>query len=110
MLVDMGYPAHNLAPGEAVVLHRHPHWKLLVGPFVIFAIVTLLAGVLARDHQRFVAARRRSDGSVYRGGRVLGPRVGVGRPASAVQLGDDPLRGHRPTRHLPQRHPHPGRY
>jgi uncharacterized membrane protein YdbT with pleckstrin-like domain len=47
MLVDMGYPAHNLAPGEAVVLHRHPHWKLLIGPFVIFAIVTLLAGVLA---------------------------------------------------------------
>lgn len=42
----MGYPAHNLAPGETVVLHRHPHWKLLVPPFLVFAIVTLLAGVL----------------------------------------------------------------
>ncbi|MFT4201801.1 PH domain-containing protein [Gordonia sp. (in: high G+C Gram-positive bacteria)] len=47
MLVDMGYPEQNLAPGEAVVLHRHPHWKLMVGPFLLFAIVTLLAGILA---------------------------------------------------------------
>nr|WP_228460720.1 PH domain-containing protein [Gordonia crocea] len=42
----MGYRAHNLAPGETVVLHRHPHWKLLIGPFLLFAVVSLLAGVL----------------------------------------------------------------
>ena len=46
MLMSMGYPAQNLAPGETVVLHRHPHWKLLIPPFLLFAIVTLLAGVL----------------------------------------------------------------
>ncbi|WP_415030917.1 PH domain-containing protein [Gordonia sp. (in: high G+C Gram-positive bacteria)] len=42
----MGYPEQSLAPGESVVLHRHPHWKLMVGPLLVFAVVTLLAGVL----------------------------------------------------------------
>lgn len=46
MLVGMGYPAHNLAPGETVVLHRHPHWKLLIPPFLVFAIVSMLTGLL----------------------------------------------------------------
>ncbi|NNG98950.1 PH domain-containing protein [Gordonia araii] len=42
----MGYPEENLAPGETVVLHRHPHWKLLVPAFLAFAIATLIAGIL----------------------------------------------------------------
>lgn len=43
----MAYPRENLAPGEVVVLHRHPHWKRLFWPFVIFLVVTAIAGVLA---------------------------------------------------------------
>lgn len=46
MLGRMAYPRENLAPGERVVLHRHPHWKCLLGPFLLFAIVTAAAGVL----------------------------------------------------------------
>lgn len=43
----MAYPRENLAPDERVVLHRHPHWKSLLGPFLLFLVVTLVAGVLA---------------------------------------------------------------
>ncbi|WP_374237986.1 PH domain-containing protein [Gordonia sp. 'Campus'] len=43
----MAYPRENLAQGERVVLHRHPHWKCLLGPFLLFGIVTAAAGVLA---------------------------------------------------------------
>ena len=28
----MGYPDNVLAADERVVLHRHPHWKRLIGP------------------------------------------------------------------------------
>lgn len=41
----MGYPRENLAPGEVVIIHRHPHWKSLVVPVLIFWLVTALAGV-----------------------------------------------------------------
>lgn len=43
--VGMGYPRDNLAPGEHVVIHRHPHWKSLVVPVLAFLVVTALAGV-----------------------------------------------------------------
>lgn len=43
----MGYPSENLAPGERVILHRHPHWKCLVVPFLLFLLITAIAGVLA---------------------------------------------------------------
>lgn len=39
----MGYPDNVLARDEQVVLHRHPHWKRLVGPVVILVLVTALA-------------------------------------------------------------------
>ncbi len=42
----MAYPRENLAPDERVVLHRHPHWKSLLGPFLLFLIVTAIVGVL----------------------------------------------------------------
>lgn len=42
----MAYPRENLAPGEVVVVHRHPHWKGLVVPIALFWLVTLAAGVL----------------------------------------------------------------
>lgn len=47
MLAGMAYPRENLAPGERIVLHRHPHWKCLSGPFVLFILVSAIAGVSA---------------------------------------------------------------
>ncbi|MGB6244958.1 PH domain-containing protein [Gordonia sp. (in: high G+C Gram-positive bacteria)] len=41
----MGYPRDNLAPGEVVVIHRHPHWKSLVLPVLMFWLSTGLAGI-----------------------------------------------------------------
>ena len=39
----MGYPDNVLADGEQVVLHRHPHWKRLIGPVLALLILTALA-------------------------------------------------------------------
>ncbi len=39
----MGYPDNVLARDEQVVLHRHPHWKRLVGPILILVLVTAAA-------------------------------------------------------------------
>ena len=39
----MGYPDNVLANDERVVLHRHPHWKRLIGPVVILLLITALA-------------------------------------------------------------------
>ncbi len=42
----MGYPDNVLAKDEQVVLHSHPHWKLLVGPVLVFIIATGVAAFL----------------------------------------------------------------
>ncbi|MFT3714689.1 MAG: PH domain-containing protein [Gordonia sp. (in: high G+C Gram-positive bacteria)] len=42
----MAYPRENLAPGEHVVVHRHPHWKTLVVPLTAFVLASAVAGVL----------------------------------------------------------------
>ncbi|MEI7543684.1 MAG: PH domain-containing protein [Mycobacteriaceae bacterium] len=39
----MGYPDSVLAEGEQVVLHRHPHFKRLVGPILALLVCTALA-------------------------------------------------------------------
>jgi uncharacterized membrane protein YdbT with pleckstrin-like domain len=39
----VGYPDNVLAGDERVVLHRHPHWKRLIGPALVLLIVTALA-------------------------------------------------------------------
>ena len=39
----MGYPENVLAADEQVVLHRHPHWKRLIGPVLILLVVTAVA-------------------------------------------------------------------
>jgi uncharacterized membrane protein YdbT with pleckstrin-like domain len=39
----VGYPDNVLAADERVVLHRHPHWKRLIGPVLILLVVTALA-------------------------------------------------------------------
>ncbi|QBJ95370.1 PH domain-containing protein [Rhodococcus sp. ABRD24] len=43
----MGYPQDALAADEELVLHRHPHWKMLVLPAIIFILATALAGFAA---------------------------------------------------------------
>jgi len=47
----VGYPDNVLAKDEQVVLHRHPHWKRLVGPALVFVIATGVAAfVIAIVH------------------------------------------------------------
>lgn len=43
----MGYPDNVLADDELVVLHRHPHWKRLVGPVCALLVLTALAAFTA---------------------------------------------------------------
>lgn len=40
----MAYPESVLADNEKLLLHRHPHWKTLVGALLVGVIVTVLAG------------------------------------------------------------------
>lgn len=39
----MGYPDNVLAHDERVILHRHPHWKRLIGPVLALLVLTALA-------------------------------------------------------------------
>ncbi|WP_163797510.1 PH domain-containing protein [Mycolicibacterium sediminis] len=39
----MPYPDNVLAADERVVLHRHPHWKRLIGPILVLLLVTAAA-------------------------------------------------------------------
>ena len=41
----MGYPEDALAGDEQLLLHRHPHWKMLFWPAVIFVLGSGLAGL-----------------------------------------------------------------
>ena len=43
----MGYPENVLAKDESVVLHRHPHWKRLIGPALILIVATAAAAFIA---------------------------------------------------------------
>lgn len=44
----MAFPDGLLSRGERVVLHKHPHWKVLVGPTLFFiVIVAALAFMIA---------------------------------------------------------------
>ncbi|WP_328391181.1 PH domain-containing protein [Nocardia sp. NBC_00416] len=42
----MGYPEDALAPDEELILHTHPHWKMLFWPIVTLIVATALAGFL----------------------------------------------------------------
>ena len=48
----MGYPDNVLADGEQVVVHRHPHWRRLVGP-----VCALLAGTALASFAAAVVSR-----------------------------------------------------
>ena len=39
----MSYPDNVLAPGEHVIVHRHPHWKRLIWPVLVLFLATALA-------------------------------------------------------------------
>ena len=43
----VGYPDNVLAADEQVVLHRHPHWKRLIGPVLLLIISTAVAAFVA---------------------------------------------------------------
>lgn len=43
----MAYPADRLDAGEQVVLHAHPHGRVLVGPVLVFLAVLGAAGYVA---------------------------------------------------------------
>lgn len=43
----MAYPDDLLVPGEDVVLHQHPHWKMLVVPVIVFLVTVGAASFLA---------------------------------------------------------------
>ena len=43
----MAYPDELLVAGEDVVTHRHPHWKMLVGPVLLLLVVVALGSYLA---------------------------------------------------------------
>lgn len=49
----MGYPDNLLHSGERVVLHKHPHWKVLFLPVLIGLIVTVGGGFLAAQVSRW---------------------------------------------------------
>jgi membrane protein YdbS with pleckstrin-like domain len=43
----MAYPENVLTEGEQVVIHKHPHWKMLILPALIFLVVVAGAAYLA---------------------------------------------------------------
>jgi membrane protein YdbS with pleckstrin-like domain len=43
----VAFPDDVLVEGERVVVHRNPHWRVLVGPVLAFLVVVGAAGYLA---------------------------------------------------------------
>ena len=43
----MAYPDELLVEGERVVVHRNPHWKMLVGPVLVLLLVVGVSSFLA---------------------------------------------------------------
>ena len=43
----MAYPDELLVPGETIIMHRHPHWKMMVVPVVVLLVVVGLGSYLA---------------------------------------------------------------
>ena len=43
----MAYPDELLVEGEQVVMHRHPHWKMMVVPVLVLLLVVGLGSYLA---------------------------------------------------------------
>lgn len=43
----MAYPDELLATGEEIVMHKHPHWKMLVGPVFLLLVIVAAGSYLA---------------------------------------------------------------
>jgi len=43
----VAYPEDALAPDEELILHRHPHWKMLLVPVLVLLVVVAFAGFIA---------------------------------------------------------------
>ncbi|MGH3979263.1 MAG: PH domain-containing protein [Pseudonocardiaceae bacterium] len=43
----MAYPDELLAGDERVVIHKHPHWKMLVAPVLAFLLIVAVSAYLA---------------------------------------------------------------
>jgi len=43
----VGYPENVLAKDEQVVLHRHPHWKRLIGPVLVLILTSAASAFVA---------------------------------------------------------------
>jgi uncharacterized membrane protein YdbT with pleckstrin-like domain len=43
----MSYPDELLVEGERVVVHKHPHWKMLIVPVLVFLVTVGLGAFLA---------------------------------------------------------------
>jgi uncharacterized membrane protein YdbT with pleckstrin-like domain len=45
--VFVAYPDELLVEGERVVMHKHPHWKMLVVPVLVLLLVVAIGSYLA---------------------------------------------------------------
>lgn len=55
----MAYPDDLLSEGERVVIHKHPHWKMLFFPFLVFLIVVgggVYLAILLSDQSWYLVA------------------------------------------------------
>lgn len=43
----VAYPDDLLVPGEQIVMHKHPHWKMLVVPVAVLVVVVAVGAFLA---------------------------------------------------------------
>jgi len=43
----VAYPDELLVPGEEIITHRHPHWKMMVVPVVVLLVLVGLVSYLA---------------------------------------------------------------
>ena len=43
----MAYPDELLVSGEEIIMHRHPHWKMMVVPVLVLLVVVGLGSFLA---------------------------------------------------------------
>jgi uncharacterized membrane protein YdbT with pleckstrin-like domain len=43
----VAYPDELLVPCEEIIMHRHPHWKMMVVPVVVLLLVVALVSFLA---------------------------------------------------------------
>jgi membrane protein YdbS with pleckstrin-like domain len=43
----VAYPDELLVPGEEIIMHKHPHWKMLILPVLVLLVVVAVVSYLA---------------------------------------------------------------